>query len=322
MRISVVGGAGFTGIHLVSALLDQGHEVHVYDNFFSGRRREDLSWLADVRFTEADIVDADRLREELTGFAPEVIFHLAALHYIPYCDQHPGEAMRVNVEGTLHLMLAAGQIPGLKAVLFASSVAVYPPSDHHHSEADPPAPSDIYGLTKWLGEQVVDQYARQSKISHLALRFANLYGPAETNPHVIPVVLEQLLAGSDTLRLGRTDPCRDFLYTGDLVEALLAAIPVATAHEVHDVLNLGAGQEWPVQEAVDILCRLSGRNIQVVREPARVRAVDRLHLRARIERARQLLGWEPKHGLREGLEKTFAIEQERQARRRAAAAHA
>jgi UDP-glucose 4-epimerase len=322
MRISVVGGAGFTGIHLVPALLDRGHDVQVYDNLFSRRRREELTWLGDVRFAEGDITDGDVLRTELLGFAPEIIFHLAALHYIPYCDLHPEQALRVNVEGTLHLMLAARQVRSLKAVLFASSVAVYPALDHPHRETDPPGPSDIYGLTKWLGEHVVEQYARQAHFSHLALRFSNLYGPGETNPHVIPVVIEQLLNGAGTLRLGRTDPCRDFLYVGDLVEALMATIPVVTETETHSILNIGAGQEWPVQEAVDILCQLSGRNIQVVRDASRVRAADRPHLRAHIERARQLLCWEPKHDLRAGLEKTFAREYARHSHRSASASHA
>ncbi len=319
MRISVIGGAGFVGAHLVSALLDQEHEVQVYDNLFCRRRAEDFPWNKQVRFARGEITDGGRLRGELAAFTPELIFHLAALHYIPYCDRHPGEALRVNVEGTLAVMLAAQQIPSLKGVLFASSVAVYAPEDGDHRETDPPGPCDIYGLTKWLAEQVVEQYARQATLNHLCLRFSNIYGPGETNPHVIPEVLEQLLSGSDTLQLGRTDPCRDFLYVGDLIDALLATIPVAAGREIHETLNLGAGQEWAVQEAIDILCELSGKKIHVVRDAGRVRAVDRMHLRASIDRARQRLGWEPKHTLRSGLGETFAQEQAQRGLRLAAA---
>jgi len=309
MRIAIIGGAGFTGSHLVSALLALKNDVLVYDNHFTRQGRSELPWLRQVDALEADIRDGTTLCRELVRFAPDVICHLAALHYIPYCDQHPAETLRVNVEGTLNVMLAAQKIKVLKAVLFASSVAVYAATDAYHTEADLPAPSDIYGLSKCLGEQVVEQYARRLRFSHLSLRFSNLYGPDETNPHVIPAVLSQILDGADTLYLGRTDPRRDFLYIDDLVHAILLAIPYAMRQEIHQILNLGPGREWSVQEAVDILCERSGRKIQVIRDEAKVRSVDRMHLRADITRARQLLGWEPKHDLCAGLKKTFDLEQ-------------
>ncbi len=318
MRIAVIGGAGFTGSHLVSALLALKNDVLVYDNKFTREGRTQLPWLRQVYAAEGDITDGAKLSGELVRFAPDVICHLAALHYIPYCDQHPAETLRVNVEGTLNVMLAAQEIKLLKAVLFASSVAVYATTDDYHKESDQPAPCDIYGLSKWLGEQVVEQYARRVKVSHISLRFSNLYGPGETNPHVIPVVQGQILEGANTLHLGRTDPCRDFLYIDDLVEAILLAIPHAMLQETHQVLNLGPGRESTVQEAVEILCELSGKKIHVFREEARVRPVDRMHLRADIKRARQLLGWEPRHDLRTGLEKTFSIERARHPLRMAA----
>ena len=308
MRIAVIGGAGFTGSHLVPALLALQNEVLVYDHCLAQKRRARLPWLERVDAVEADITDGPRLRCELSRFAPDAICHLAALHYIPDCDRRPAETLRVNVEGTLNVMLAAAQLPQLRAILFASSVAVYAPTDAWHAETDLPAPCDIYGLSKWLAEQVVEQYARQMKVSHLSLRFSNLYGPGETNPHVVPAVMGQLLEGADRLRLGRTDPYRDFLYMGDLVEALLLAIPYAMRQEIHQVLNLGSGREWTVQEAVDILCRLSGRKVGTVREQGRVRAQERMHLRSDISRARQWLGWEPRHDLAAGLEMTFAAE--------------
>jgi UDP-glucose 4-epimerase len=309
MRIAVIGGAGFTGSHLVSSLLELKNDVLVYDNCFTRERRARLPWFEQVDAVEADITDGPRVQRELSRFAPDVICHLAALHYIPDCNRRPAEALRVNVEGTLNVMLAAPQLPSLKAILFASSVAVYAPTDAWHAETDLPAPCDIYGLSKWLAEQVVEHYARQMRVSHLSLRFSNLYGPGETNPHVIPTVLAQLLDGTETLRLGRTDPYRDFLYVGDLVEALLLAIPYAMRQETHQVLNLGSGREWTVQEAVDTLCRLSGRKVRTVREESRVRTVERMHLRSDISRARQLLGWQPRHDLVAGLEMTFAAEQ-------------
>ena len=308
MRIAIIGGAGFVGAHLVSALLQRGDQILIYDRHSGRIAQSDLIRCEQIRLVEAHICDGSRLLDELTRFSPDVICHFAALHYIPYCDRYPAETLRVNVEGTLNVMLAASQISGLRGVLFASSVAVYAPTDATHGEREQPVPCDIYGLSKWLAEQVVEQYACRLRISHLSLRFTNIYGPEETNPHVIPAVLQQLLAGADTLRLGRTDPCRDFLYIDDLVNALIAAISLLDGNEIHEVVNLGAGREWPVQAAVDILCRLSEREICILRDEDRMRALDRMHLRADITKARHLLAWEPRHDLRAGLEKTFCHE--------------
>src|SRR4051812_46830482 len=146
MRIAVIGGAGFVGRHLSLALLKRSHEVLVYDNLSA--RADDPAWIEPFQFALADILDRARLQAELLKFRPELIYHLAALHYIPYCDLHPEETLQVNVAGTLNLMLAAESLPQLRGLVFASSVAVYPPTDGYHTESGPAQPSDIYGLSK------------------------------------------------------------------------------------------------------------------------------------------------------------------------------
>ena len=303
MRIAVVGGAGFVGRHLCLALLRAGHEIVVLDNLHA---IPETAWLLPGQLAQLDIRDQNALDFHLGSFRPDLIYHLAALHYIPYCDQHPEETLQVNVTGTLNLMLATGKLPGLRGLVFASSVAVYPANDDYHVEAGPTQPCDIYGLSKSLAEQIVDFYARRLGISHLTARFANVYGPHETNPHVIPVILDQLLNGADTLRLGRTDCCRDFLYVEDLADGLTAAMPLLFRPAMHETVNFGPGKESTVQEAIDILCNLSGRSVRCITDPARLRPVERMHLRAQINRARELLGWTPRHELPAGLAKTFA----------------
>jgi UDP-glucose 4-epimerase len=210
LNIAVIGGAGFLGYHLVNNLLQKGHRVLVYDNLFAGRRRCDLPWINQVDFVEGDILNSALLHASLRDFSTHVIYHLAAIHYIPYCNERPADAMRVNVEGTLNVVLAARQLPSVTGLVFASSVALYSLSDRTHLETDQPSPSDIYGLTKMLGEQVVRQYAIEGGFNSLCVRLTNLYGPHETNPHVIPTILKQVANGTDQIKLGRLDTYRDF----------------------------------------------------------------------------------------------------------------
>ena len=305
MKIAVTGGAGFIGAHLVSALLAQGHQVWTCDNFFMGHKQETLAWRDRAMLVNLDLLDVERLRGSLQAFQPELLFHLAAIHYIPYCNEHPTESMRVNVEGTLNLMLAAQSCSSIRGIFFASSAAVYGPTDKVHQESDATAPSDIYGLTKVLGEQIVTHYARQSGTNYVLGRFFNVYGPAETNPHVIPVVLRQLIENNGHVRMGRTDTYRDFICVDDLVRALLRiGEHLATETNVAATYNLASGQETSIQRMVELLGKAAGLKVEIVSEPVRVRAGDRQYLRADISKVRRELGWEPKVMIEQGLEQT------------------
>lgn len=308
MRIAVTGGAGFIGAHFVASLLREGHQVWAYDNFFAGHRAECLPWRERATLMAGDVLDFDLLNASLQEFKPELIFHLAALHYIPYCNDHPAETIRVNVEGTVNVMRAAQKCEGLKGVFFASSAAVYDTSSVSHKETDLPAPSDIYGLSKVLGETVVRHYAAENGLSYVLGRFFNVYGPDETNPHVIPAVLRQVMEGGK-IRMGRTDTFRDFIYVADLVQALMKIGDLLSSDkQVAEVYNLASGQECSIARAVEIMGQTAGVNLDIITEERHVRPADRQHLRADIAKARRELGWAPVVSLAQGLEEIVKAE--------------
>jgi UDP-glucose 4-epimerase len=308
MRIAVTGGAGFIGAHLVSALLREGHQVWAYDNFFAGHREERLPWRERATLVEGDILDFGRLSTSLQEFKPQLIFHLAAIHYIPYCNDHPAETVRVNVEGTVNTMRAAQMCEGLQGMFFASSAAVYNTTSAFHKETDPTAPADIYGLSKVLGERVVRHYAGESGLSYVMGRFFNVYGPDETNPHVIPAVLKQVIEGGK-VRMGRTDTFRDFIYVDDLVQALIKiGALLSSGKQVAEVYNLGSGQESSIASVVEILGKTAGVNLNITTEERHVRPSDRQHLRADIAKARRELGWSPAFSITRGLDEIVKAE--------------
>lgn len=296
----VTGGAGFVGSSLTRALLRRPdtRRIFVLDNFFNGRRE----YLPDDRrvvIAEIDLRDAAAVNQVVTEVAPQVIFHLAALHFIPYCNAHPAECLDVNVIGTENLLEACRQTPP-KRLLVVSSAAVYPICDEPCGEETvPPGPTDVYGLSKWINEKQTELFARNSETRCSAVRLFNVYGPRETNPHVLPVILDQVMAGASELSLGNVEPRRDYIHVEDVASGLVA---VADRNDASfRCYNLGTGEEYSVRDLVNELSRLCGRPLQISTDPNRVRKSDRMHLRADRTRITSETGWEPKYDLRSGL---------------------
>lgn len=297
--VLVTGGAGFVGSALVEAVLGRAARarVHVLDNLFNGRR-EFVPGSPRVALHEVDLTDAGAVEAVVAEARPELVFHLAALHYIPYCNAHPAETMQVNVVGTQNL-LEALRLHEPKALVAASTVAVYPIRDEPNAEDDPAGPVDVYGLSKWVNERQVELFARQVQTRCAVARLSNVYGPRETNPHVIPEILDQLAAGRDAVELGNVKPRRDYIYVTDVARGLLA---IADGHDrPYRVFNLGTGSEHSVEEIVAHLARITGRPIRVAVAADRVRASDRMHLVSDIARIATELGWRPEHTIETGL---------------------
>jgi UDP-glucose 4-epimerase len=294
--VFVTGGAGFIGPHLVQRLLADGNRVVSFDNYATGSARN-LPAGDELQVVEGDLRDREGLAAALRQAAPDAVMHLAAIHYIPYCNQHPDEAMDVNVGGTFNLLEAAKDV-GVSRIVMASSAAVYPIQDHACREDEPTGPTDIYGATKVALEALGQSFAAETGVPVTSARFFNVYGPGETNPHVIPDILAQL-DGDEPVRLGNMTPKRDYVHVNDVADALMALL--AHEHAEHRSFNIGTGTEHSVADLIEVLSGLLGRDVAVVSEAGRRRRLDRQHLLSDISRIRDEVGWEPKVALADGL---------------------
>lgn len=292
--VLVTGAAGFIGSALCHRLIYLGHRVVGYDNLSRGRR----AYLPpDVRFVEGDIRDAARVAETVLTWKPDWVVHLAAMHFIPECVARPQETIEVNVEGTRRV-LEGCRGGSVQSIVFASTGAVYAPTDRPCLEdATPLRPSEVYGESKLAGEELAVGFHRETGIPIGILRLFNAIGRNETNPHVVPHIFETLRA-SDVLRLGNITPCRDYIDTRDIAEAILTAAGSARGL---GVFNVGTGVAHSVQDIVERLRRILGRPITVLQDPARIRTSDRMMLLANIDSIRRATEWRPRFSLEDTL---------------------
>jgi UDP-glucose 4-epimerase len=307
-RVLVTGAAGFVGIPVTRQLLERGFEVVALDNFSVGSR-ELLEEVVEPRsILEVDLRDAEGVRRAVRDAAPWGVIHLAAIHFIPYCVAHPAEALAVNLGGTQHLLDALLEAAPRRLV-FASTADVYEPTEIAHEETHPVGPINVYGATKLTGEQLVGFHReRQPELETVVARMFNVYGPGETNPHVMPAIFEQLQT-SRTLALGNLSPRRDYIYVEDMAAALVGLL---TDAPVGSTVNVGTGVSTSVKALVRSLERLLGDRIEILVDPERVRPSDRPRLEAGTERRRSILpDFEPvalEDGLRATLEALGLLE--------------
>ena len=298
MKVLITGGAGFIGSAIVPLFQKNNCEVFVLDNLSFGNR----GFLPSIdvhHFFECDIRNYDEILSVFEFLKPNVVIHLAAIHFIPYCNEHPYEISDINIRGTENVLEAVKQIKSVSKVLFASTAAVYPISDAAVSEKHEIRPLDIYGLSKLTGEWLCEKFYLQTKIDTVVCRFFNAFGPNETNPHLIPEIDNQLKSGVRTLNLGNLTPKRDFIHTHDMAEAVWRLVHLENSG--FDVFNLGRGIEYGVTDVVDAFSKLLGENVHINVDPERVRKVERQHLLADVTKLKSI-GWEPKHSLEEGIQ--------------------
>lgn len=295
-RVLVTGGAGFIGSHLADSLLDSGAEVLVFDDFSLGRRehldRPDAAGRLAV--IDGDIRSGSDLRP-VAEFAPDTVFHMAALHFIPYCNAHPQEALDVNVLGLDAVIRSVRAVP-VQRFVFPSSGAIYGFGDEPWPETAAALPDEIYGISKWMGEQLMGRFSQdRPEVRTVIARLFNTYGPRETNPHVLPDIMRCLNEGK-TVELGNLWPQRDLIFVTDTAAGLMAAAPGEPGLAV---FNVGTGTGTTIQDVLQAIEEITGNPLDVRQVPGRMRDADG-HL---VSSPRKLMdtGWKPEYDLRAGL---------------------
>jgi UDP-glucose 4-epimerase len=297
LKIIITGGAGFIGSAIINELKQFGNEIFVIDNLSFGRR--EFAQVPDSHFFKEDILNAGKMESLFQAIQPDVVLHLAAVHFIPYCNQHPFESANINIQGTMNILQAARGCKSLKKLLFASTAAVYPISDHPVNENHSTGPMDIYGLSKLAGEHLCNEFYLETKIPVIVCRFFNAFGPNETNPHLIPEIQRQVNEGVRKIQLGNLTPKRDFIHTSDMAVAIRMLLNKFESGI--DVFNLGRGIEYSVSEVVTAFEKQLGEKLDVIVDTTRIRKVERMHLLADISKLSRYTGWQPVVSLEEGI---------------------
>ena len=313
--VVVTGGAGFIGSHLAERFLREGWTVHVIDNLATGKR-ENLP--ADAMFHELDIRDA-KAAELLASVKPDVLAHLAAQMDVRRSVEDPMYDASVNVIGSLNLLEAVRrQSPRTRVVFASTGGALYgdntTPPNVEDFKKDPESP---YAITKLSVELYLAYYGRVHGLDAVAMRFGNVYGPRQ-DPHgeagVVAIFCGRILQGKALTIFGDGQQTRDYVYVGDVAEALWYAatkpLPPIGLLDARG-FNVGTGIGTSVVDMANILLEEAGTKVALEFAPKRPGEAQESFLD--VGKAERLLGWKPGVSLREGLARSFRWAADRQA---------
>jgi nucleoside-diphosphate-sugar epimerase len=299
----VTGGAGFIGSHIVRRLLRDGFAVRVLDNFATGKRSNLAEVENQIELIEADITDPDAARSAARGAI--CIFHQAAIPSVPRSVADPLGSNHTNVTGTLN-MLEAARLENVPRFVYAASSSAYGDTEVlPKTEAMIPNPLSPYAVAKLAGEHYCRAYHRVHGLETFALRYFNVFGPRQDPKSeyaaVVPKFATSLLSGEPVPVHGDGEQSRDFTFIDNVVEANMCAMR-APKEAAGDVFNVAFGDRYTLNELVRELAEIVDVEPQV--QYGQSRAGDVRHSQADISKARELLGYNPQVGFREGLERT------------------
>ncbi len=311
MRILVTGGAGFIGSNVVDGYIEAGHEVVVIDDLSSGSR-ENVN--PATTFYQVDIRSRE-VEEIFSEERPEVLNHHAAQISVPASVEDPVFDADVNIKGFLNLLEAAIKYGTKKVIFISSGGAIYGEAEEYPtSENYPPQPLSPYAVAKFCSEKYLAFYKHQYGLQYTTLRYANIYGPRQIRhgeAGVVAIFMDNIIEGKQSVLYHFADEpegmIRDYCYVGDVVEANIKALSAGEG----DFVNIGTGIETRTLDLYEKIVEAFQKTGKKVPESLRTpkaeiaRPGDLTKSCLRIEKARHVLGWEPKTSLEEGLMKTL-----------------
>jgi UDP-N-acetylglucosamine/UDP-N-acetyl-alpha-D-glucosaminouronate 4-epimerase len=300
----VTGGAGFIGSHIAAGLMASGARVRVLDDLSTGHRENLEEIGGDLDFIKGSVADEALLNKVLNGV--EVVFHEAAIPSVPRSVDEPRQTHVASVDGTFSLLMAARDNRVRRVVYAASSSAYGDQPALMKAEDMSPDPLSPYAVAKLVGEYYCKVFTRVYKLETVALRYFNVFGPRQDpSSHYSGVVsrfISALLSGERPVIFGDGEQSRDFTYIENVVAANLSAASAKAASG--EVINVANGERITLNQLLAELKDLTGKQ-DVTPEYRDARVGDVRHSLADITRARELLNYESKVGLREGLQRTI-----------------
>jgi nucleoside-diphosphate-sugar epimerase len=303
MRFVVTGGAGFIGSNTVDELVRRGHSVVVLDDLSSGKE-DNLSEIRNkITLIKGSITDIEVVRKAM--HEAEFVIHLAARTSVPKSVKDPIETNRVNIDGTLNVLVAARDAR-VKRIVFAASSSAYGETPTLPKvEKMEPQPISPYGVTKYVGELYAQTFGRCYGLENVSLRYFNIFGPRQepTSPYsgVLAKFCTAFLEDTQPVIFGDGEQTRDFTYVDNAVQANLLACEAPNVSG--KVFNIGVGGRSSLNQTVTLLSNISGKKLEPKYEPAR--DGDIRDSQADISQAREFLGYEPSVAFDEGLRRTF-----------------
>jgi dTDP-glucose 4,6-dehydratase len=306
-KVLVTGAGGFIASHLAERLVAEGAKVRAFVRYNSRGDAGLLRLLPAEVFSQLEIIagdlrDVEAVREAMKGV--DTVFHLGALIAIPYSYLHPREVVETNVMGTLNVLMAAREL-GTQRVIHTSTSEVYgtaqyvPIDERHPLQGQSP-----YSASKIGADRIAESFHRSFNLPVVILRPFNTYGPRQSARAVIPTIISQALTREE-VKLGNLDPSRDFTFVADTVEGFLR---VASADDVlGEEINLGNDDTIRIGDLAKKIFGIIGRTPKLVDDSQRVRPSksEVMKLWASNKKAKELIGWEPRVPLDDGLRRTI-----------------
>lgn len=303
MRYLVTGGAGFIGSNTVDELVRKGHSVVVLDDLSSGKEDNLAEIRNKITFIKGSITDIEVVRKAM--HEAEYVLHLAARTSVPRSVKDPIETNRINIDGTLNVLVAAKELK-VKRVVFAASSSAYGETPTLPKvETMQPQPISPYGVTKYVGELYGQTFGRCYGLEHVSLRYFNIFGPRQdpSSPYsgVLAKFCTAFLESTEPLVFGDGEQTRDFTFVENAVQANLLAFEAPNASG--KVFNVGTGGRTSLNDVLNVLGKISGTPLKAKYDPPR--DGDIRDSQADITQAREVLGYEPLVTFEEGLKRTF-----------------